>query len=261
MKAIVLSASSDIGIKLIKSLNEKGYEVFGTYKNTFPDENVIKPDNLLKLDIKDFDSRNFIDWLNKIGEWDLFISCIGTQEPIGFLNEVHSREWVEGVSANSVYQIGALINALKFRNKKITPSVIFFAGGGTNSATPAYSAQNLGKITLIKTVEMLNDEIDDTKFIILGPGWVKTKIHNSTLLAKEKAGQNYKKTIFMLESGKLNSIEKVIKDIFILISLPKYLVSGRNFSSVHDDLNLSKLKDLYEENKDFYKLRRNLNNY
>ena len=28
MKAIVLSASSDIGIELIKSLNEKGYEVF-----------------------------------------------------------------------------------------------------------------------------------------------------------------------------------------------------------------------------------------
>ena len=65
----------------------------------------------------------------------------------------------------------------------------------------------------------------------------------------------------MLQSkSKLNSIEKVIDDIFKLLDLPKYLVSGRNFSSVHDDLSLENLEGLYNMNKDFYKLRRNLNN-
>ena len=138
--------------------------------------------------------------------------------------------------------------------------MIFFAGGGTNSPTPAYSAQTLGKISLIKSVELLNDEIDDTKFMILGPGWVKTKIHQSTLKSKDGSNKNYKKTIEMLTNPNMcNPIEKVIEDIYKLIDLPKILVGGRNFSSVHDNLDKNKLKSLHEKNVDFYKLRRNLN--
>ena len=261
MKAVILSASSDIGIELIKSLSRKGIEIYGTYNKNYPDTNYIKPKNLLKLDIKDYDKEEYKNWIKSIGSWDLFISCIGTQDPVGYITQINTKDWVKGVTNNSVYQIGALINALEFRNKDSISNVIFFAGGGTNSATPAYSSQTLGKITLIKAVELLNDEIDDVKFVILGPGWVKTKIHNSTLEAKDKAGKNYEKTISMLKQDEnLNPIEKVVNDIFKLIDLPKYLVSGRNFSSVHDDLSLNKLEMLYKKNKDFYKLRRNLNN-
>ena len=83
-----------------------------------------------------------------------------------------------GVTNNSVNQVGALINALKFRNNKEVSNVIFFAGGGTNSATPAYSAQTLGKIALIKAVELLNDEIEDVKFFILGPKYKEFYIFN-----------------------------------------------------------------------------------
>ena len=39
------------------------------------------------------------------------------------------------------------------------------------------------------------------KFTILGPGWVKTKIHNQTLKAKSKAGLNYKKTLDLEKSA------------------------------------------------------------
>ena len=56
-----------------------------------------------------------------------------------------------------------------------------------------------------------------------------------------------------------NPIEKVIDDIYKLIDLPKSLVGGRNFSSVHDSLDKNKLRSLYNKNVDFYKLRRNLN--
>ena len=261
MKAIILSASSDIGIELIKSLSQRGFEVFGTYNSTYPDTNFINPKNLLKLDIADYDKKEYKNWIKNIGHWDLFISCIGTQDPVGYFTKIDAKDWVMGVTNNSVNQVGALINALKFRNNKEVSNVIFFAGGGTNSATPAYSAQTLGKIALIKAVELLNDEIEDVKFFILGPGWVKTKIHNSTIKAKYKAGKNYEKTISMLNlESNLNPIKKVIDDIFKLLDLPKYLVSGRNFSSVHDDLTLTKLEELHNKDKDFYKLRRNLNN-
>jgi len=112
-----------------------------------------------------------------------------------------------------------------------------------------------------KIIELLDYEIEDTKFTILGPGWVRTKIHNQTLKAKSNAGMNYKKTLDMLATpNKFNPIKKVIDDVFKIIELPKELVSGRNFSSVHDDISLKKLKELYSIDKDFYRLRRNLNN-
>ena len=91
-------------------------------------------------------------------------------------------------------------------------------------------------------------------------GWVKTKIHYETLNAKEKAGKNYLKTLEMMNCPeKFNPIEKVIKDIFKIISLPRELVGGRNFSSVHDDLSIKNLERLKKKDKDFYKLRRNQN--
>ncbi len=260
MKAIILSISSDIGLELSKAFTLKDFEVFGTYNKSNP-KTTIPNKNLLKIDIKDFNSEIFKNWLENIGEWDVFISCIGNLNPVGKLLNINPTEWVESVAQNSTFQIGALLNALKYRNSKGSPSVIFFAGGGTNSATEFYSAYTVGKISLIKSIELLDHEIEDTKFTILGPGWVKTKIHNQTLKAKSKAGLNYKKTLDMYkEPHKFNPINKVIDDVFKIIELPKELIGGRNFSSVHDEISLKKLNELYSIDKDFYRLRRHLNN-
>ena len=259
MKAIILSISSDIGCELAKALQNKGYEVYGTFNNTKPNL-TFRKENLLRLSIKDYGSLKYINWIRSIGEWSLFISCIGTQNPVGKFTDVIIDKWVEGIAENSTYQIAALINAIKYRSKDTIASVIFFAGGGTNSATPFYSAQTLGKISLIKSIELLDSEIKDVKFSILGPGWVKTKIHEATLNAKEKAGENYHKTINMINNpDRFNSVKKVVEDVFKLISLPRELVGGRNFSSVHDDLNFKNLKRLKDLDEDFYKLRRKLN--
>ena len=260
MKAIILSISSDIGSNLAESLIKKKYEVFGTYNNNFPKLNIPKQ-NLFKMNIESFDSEGYKSWLSFIGEWDIFVSCVGNLNPVGKFIEININDWVKSIAENSTFQIAAVINALKFRNLKESPTVIFFAGGGTNSATDSYSAYTLGKITLIKAVELLDHEIKDTKFAILGPGWVKTKIHDQTLKAREKAGKNYEKTLKMLKSPqKFNTKEKVVEDIIKIINLPKKLVGGRNFSSVHDQINHKILEELYYENKDFFKLRRNLNN-
>ncbi len=260
MKALILSINSDIGEAIAEHLSKDGYEVFGTYKNNKPKIKVAE-DNLFRFDIKDFDSSRYKFWLKSIGEWDLFISCVGTQKPVGKFVDVNINEWVEAVAKNSSYQLAALINAIKERDSKNHADVIFFAGGGTNSANPYYSSYTLGKISLIKAVELLSNEIEFMKFTILGPGWVKTKIHEETISAKEKAGENYKKTLDMISNpNKFNPMEKVVEDIMQIVSLPKKLVSGRNFSSVHDDLSIDNLEKLNKLDIDFYKLRRKLNN-
>ena len=260
MKALILSINSDIGEAIADHLSKEGHEIFGTYKNSKPKINVAE-DNLFCFDIKNFDSFRYKLWLRSIGEWDLFISCVGTQKPVGKFVDVNINEWVEAVAKNSSYQLAALINAIKERDSKNHADVIFFAGGGTNSANPYYSSYTLGKISLIKAVELLANEIEFMKFTILGPGWVKTKIHEETISAKEKAGENYKKTLDMISNpNKFNPMEKVVEDIMKIVSLPKKLVSGRNFSSVHDDLSIDNLEKLNKLDVDFYKLRRKLNN-
>ena len=101
----------------------------------------------------------------------------------------------------------------------------------------------------------------DLKVSILGPGWVKTKIHNETLAAEIKAGENFQKTLRMLENPEnMNPITKVVEDISKIIDLPKTLIGGRNFSSVYDDLSPENLKRLLMLDPDFYKLRRSSNN-
>lgn len=260
MKVIILSISSDIGSNLAKFFIKKRYEVYGTYNTNLPNLKIPKK-NIFKMNIESFDSDEYKSWLSSIGEWDIFISCIGTLKPVGEFTQINLNHWVKSVAENSTFQIAALVNALKFRNKKQTPTVIFFAGGGTNSANDYYSAYTLGKISLIKAVELLDHEVKDTKFTILGPGWVKTKIHDQTLEAKEKAGKNFNRTLEILNSPeKFNPKEKVIEDVVKITELPKKLVGGRNFSSVHDQINFQKLEELYSIDKDFYKLRRNLNN-
>ena len=258
MKAIILSISSDIGKALSITLKERGYEIYGTYNLSKPSIG-IPPSNLCQLDINDFDSDKYKSWLKNIGCWDLFISCIGTQEPIGKFLDVDVNRWTKAIAENSSYQIGALINAIKISSNKKSRCYIF-CRRGTNSANPYYSSYTLGKISLIKAVELLDNEINNIKFSILGPGWVQTKIHSETINAKDSAGENFNKTLEMIKNpNRFNPMEKVIQDVLKIISLPKDLVGGRNFSSVNDDLSIENLKKLKKIDNDFYKLRRNLN--
>ena len=171
MKVIILSISSDIGSDLAEHFIKKRYEVYGTYNTKLPNLKIPKK-NIFKMNIESFDSEEYKSWLSSIGEWDIFISCIGTLKPVGKFIKIDLNYWVKSVAENSTFQIAALVNALKFRNQKKLPTVIFFAGGGTNSANDYYSAYTLGKISLIKAVELLDHEIKDTKCAILGPGWV-----------------------------------------------------------------------------------------
>ena len=262
--AIILGIGSDIGSELALRLISCEWNVFGTYRTSVPESVrcILPESNFWKGEISDFCSADFLAWLSTIERWSLFVSAIGSQEPVGSFTELDPQEWVNGVSVNSTYQIGAFLSCLSKRCLSSEISAVFFAGGGTNSATPCYSAQTLGKIALIKACELIDAEFSDLKVFILGPGWVKTKIHNSTIISRDKAKENYFKTIEMLSSqSTCNTIEKVIDDIFSLLRLPKSLVGGRNFSSVHDCIEQHHLEKLLAVDKDFYRLRRLLNTH
>jgi len=120
-----------------------------------------------------------------------------------------------------------------------------------------YYPYTISKIALIKSMELLNYEIKDVKFVILGPGWVKTKIHKETLKNKKILGKNYLKTKKVLE-GKLKidtSMEEIQSCVKWVLSKSKSLVGGKNFSVKHDKWHKKSFNKLLKNNDNF-KLRR-----
>ena len=131
-----------------------------------------------------------------------------------------------------------------------------FAGGGTNSAPTRYSAYTVSKIACIKMCEILDAEIQDTVFTILGPGWVDTKIHSATLRAGvESAGKNYLRTIEVIESSNWTAIDDVIECCDWLINARREVVAGRNIDAVADPWDSDAINDIASD-PDMFRLRR-----
>ncbi len=256
---IIISISSDIGFALAKKWLLAGQLVSGTFRtrSALCDELENMGANLIHCNLEQQNSINeAIDFFNSLHSWKTLTLATGNQEPVGKFLDSNFNDWSKSINVNFINQLRFVYGLLG--NKSLNrSSVLFFAGGGTNNATVDYSAYTISKIALIKMVELLDAEILDTSFSILGPGWVKTKIHNATLKASSKAGANYEKTIKMLESN--NSacypMDKVIDCCDWLLSSPRELVSGRNFSAVHDPWDSTKI-ELILEDSNIFKLRR-----
>jgi NAD(P)-dependent dehydrogenase (short-subunit alcohol dehydrogenase family) len=184
--------------------------------------------------------------------------CPGKQDPIGTFSGCDFGGWEESVKVNFTAQMRIVHEFLPARNvnSQLGPCVLFFAGGGTNSAPVNYSAYIVSKIALIKMCELLDAEVPDTRFVIIGPGWVKTKIHKSTLKARLRAGANYKRTIEKLSGDEYTPMEKVIDCCDWAVNSQRAAVGGRNFSVVFDMWGTKKLEKKLLRETNMYKLRR-----
>jgi len=267
-RSIIISATSDIGLSLCSHLLSAGHEVFGTYRNHSSPLAALEERGaqFVHCDLSNRKSTEHgLAKLNIVcSNWDQLILCPGTQEPVGRFTQCNFDQWEESISINFISQMNCVHKLMKGRNSKSHngPLVLFFAGGGTNNATINYSAYTLSKIALIKACELLDAEEHDTRFVILGPGWVKTKIHTSTILAgPELTGSNYQETLRKLSSDECNPMSRVIECCDWAMGSQRDIVGGRNFSVVFDSWGDPKLDEVLLRDKNMYKLRREGNDF
>lgn len=258
MNAILTGVSSDIGNYIYKSLRADNWSVFGSYRTDggYEKNSFIKCDFSVKEQVE-----NAISFFSNI-KWDLFISSVGTLEPIGRFAELDFAEWKEAININALSQLKLLHGILDNRNEGAT--VFFFAGAGTNSGAMCYSSYCISKIILIKMCELLDEEIEDVKFVIGGPGIIGTKIHKPTLQNGERAEKNYFriKEYIENEGDKYNeNLKRVYDFIKWAVSAEKKEVSGRNFSIVNDRWGDESLKNELIKDTSMYKLRRYKNEF
>ncbi len=258
-KAIIISASSDIGDAMARRWKKAGWDVFGTYrtKSSNVDELAKQGINLVPCDLADKVSIHTA--CRQFGKWDVLVLCPGLQDPVGLFANTDFDEWEESVKVNLTSQLRIVHELLPKRNKGA--NVLFFAGGGTNNAPLNYSAYILSKIGLIKMTELLDAEVPDTSFVIIGPGWVKTKIHKSTLKAGKRAGTNLERTKQKLASDDGTLMDEVLECCDWIVESPREVISGRNISVVFDAWRDERLGKQLKKDFNMYKLRRAGNDY
>jgi NAD(P)-dependent dehydrogenase (short-subunit alcohol dehydrogenase family) len=266
-KAIIISISSDIGYALTQKMQADGWDLWGTYRTASAQTEALAASGvtLVKCDLtQPGDIEAAVGALTaSVGTWDALIIAPGAQEPIGLFHETSFAEWTAGMNLNFTTQLQIMHGLLPSRN--ITgvegPIVMFFAGGGTNNAPIRYSAYTISKIALIKMCELLQAELPEVRFTIVGPGWVKTKIHQPTFLAPEKAGDNFARTQERFAQNNFIPMENVVACCTWLLDQPRAAIGGRNFSVSGDAWGNPELVTALSDHPDMYKLRRSGNDW
>jgi NAD(P)-dependent dehydrogenase (short-subunit alcohol dehydrogenase family) len=233
----ILGASSDIGVNLMRRYLSGGATVIGTYRRAGAlDEFSAHPEaHLLELDVERPEAFDGIAQTLAAQDlrWDTFIALNGTMEPIGPFLDIDGAAWQRSICANAILPCRLLKALYPYRHVGRMSSAVFFAGGGTNNPFTNYSAYCLSKILLIKMCELLDDEVPDLKSFIVGPGYVRTRIHDETLRAAERSGENLAKTRRLLATEG-TSMDDIHACIEWCVSQDRSVVGGRNLSVVHD---------------------------
>ncbi len=259
---IVIGVGSDIGRELAVRFAADGWAVKGTHRSAAGLRGL--PASVQSV-LCDLASRQSIaaaeQWLlTNCRGWRTLIVAAGTEEPIGPFWDCEPDEWDRGIEVNALAPLRLLRSIYALRDREAAPSVAFFSGSGTNNAAPAYSAYAASKIMLIKMCELLDAESPDTSFFIIGPGIVRTKIHEETLKAKSRAGANHQRVVDFLGSSEVGtSHDDIYACMRWCMSADKKTIGGRNISLVHDAWRQGQARLLEQwlaADPDRYKLRR-----
>lgn len=261
-RGVIVSISSDIGAALAHRWLDQGWRVWGTCRTRTAETVALEARGaiLIDCDLADREStrRAAQDMSNMARGWDVLVLGSGTLDPIGPFGECEFDAWERSLTVNAVSQL-RFVHALLPSKGQDDSTVIFFAGGGTNGAPQCFSAYTAAKILLIKMAELLDADHPDVKSVILGPGWVRTKIHNEVLAAGAHAGAAFATTQAKLARDDFTSMEQVLDCCDWLVATPRAVVGGRNFSVVHDAWGDPRLAEILLTDPDMYKLRRHGN--
>lgn len=235
--AFVLSATADIGRGLCERLLADGWNVAGTGRTPERVQALLQHPRFSFLPC-DLDDKASIDaaitaFAARGTPWDLFVSSAGTMEPIGPFFDLDFDAWERSIRVNSTAQLRVLHGLWRLRRREQVVDAMLMAGGGTNNPFPNYSAYCASKIMLIKMCELLDDEAGELNIFIIGPGYVRTRIHEETLRAGVAAGSGLEKTRrFLQESG--TPLDEIYAHMRWCMDQGRVVAGGRNFSTVHD---------------------------
>ncbi|MDO8732901.1 MAG: SDR family oxidoreductase [Actinomycetota bacterium] len=263
-RSFIVGISSDIAADMSLRLLGSGSFVQGTYRTPSAQTEALatKGAELHQLDCSDKDAiASLVSDESIANQWDLLMLAPATMNPIGRFDECVWDEWEDSFALNSTRQFQFIHALIGRRNRAGNPLVFLWSGPGSNGAAVGYSAITAAKIAQIKMCELLAAEYPDTRFVVVGPGWVATKVHRETLAAESRAGANLERTANRLQSPLTTTFDE-IWDFFEWVNNQEVsAVSGRNFSIRSDLWGQDALATFLRDNPHAFKLRRANNDW
>lgn len=261
-RAVILGVTADIGRGIAERLLRDGWQVIGIGRSSerLAELCAVPGLSLHRCFIDDpADVKRLQGELQAGGVgWNLFVSSVGTTEPIGKFFDLPFEDWARSIETNFLAQLRVLHALWSLRDPEGPIDIMLMAGGGTNGPFRNYSAYCVAKIALIKMCELIDDEAPEANAFIIGPGYTRTRIHQETLRAGPlAAGDEYSKVSnYLKEQG--TSIEDIYRHMHWCMQQGRSVTGGRNFSTVHDAWRDegAALADSLRGSRDAFRLRR-----
>lgn len=189
---------------------------------------------------------------------DGLVNCAGIYGPIGRADEIDPVEFTNAININllgTFYMCHYFIPLLKKAKKG---KIVNYSGGGAASPFPNYSAYAVGKIGIVRltenmALEFTNDNIDINA---VAPGFVITRLHDETIKAGKKAGEDFlKNTQDQIDKGGVPPDLAAQLTVFLL-SADSDGITGKFISAPWDPWEDSNFLTKLKNDRDFATIRR-----
>jgi 3-oxoacyl-[acyl-carrier protein] reductase len=192
------------------------------------------------------------------GHIDGLVNCAGIYGPIGKLDEIEPMEFAKTININllgTFYMCHCFLPLLK---KATRGKIVNYSGGGAAGPFPNYSAYATSKIGIVRLTEnmALEFKADGIDVNVVSPGFVVTRLHQQTIEAGSKAGEDFlKKTIEQINKGGIAPDIPAKLTVFLL-SADSDEITGKFISAPWDSWEDNSFLALLRSNGDFAQLRR-----
>jgi NAD(P)-dependent dehydrogenase (short-subunit alcohol dehydrogenase family) len=171
-----------------------------------------------------FDVSDEEAWHNvELQELHGLVCAAAVMDPIGPLGEYEAAGFRRTLEINVLGTLLAIQHALPAL-RATGGSVVTFAGGGATGPLPRFDAYATSKAAVVRLTENLSSEIAPIPINAVAPGFVATRLHQSTVAAgPEMVGREFfERTEREIEQGGFPATEAA--------ELVAYLLSGVRFT-------------------------------
>lgn len=267
LNILIFGASSSIGSYLAQKYYDEGHNVYLFYRNK-KKSLLIKKNNSGQIleEFKNFDlnpNKNFNKKIYKIknilNKANIIINTIGKQGEIKNFFKSSINKFLNTFNINFFSYIFFFKSIYPYIRLKKDLLLIVFSGGGTTSFRKNFSSYSISKISLVKLVEIIANEINNKNIRInaISPGIIKSQMTYEIIKNKHLVDNQELKKIKREINNSKKSLEKIYDLISFLISKNGRRISGKMISSRWDNFKNWNFVDIKKiQTNEFFTLRR-----
>jgi len=193
-----------------------------------------------------------------LGFIDGLVNCAGTLAPIGKIDEIDPIEFTKTININLLGTFHMCHYFIPLLKNSKRGKIVNYSGGGATSPFPNYSAYAVSKIGIVRLTEnmALESKNDNIDINAVAPGFVMTRLHQETIKAGKKAGEDYlKKTLGLISKGGVSPDIPARLTVFLL-SRQSDGITGKLISAPWDPWEDNNFLTRLKNDKDLATLRR-----